>query len=154
MLCYAYLLWRTMYEMSALPLKGAKLTFLDNPYGKHFKTVCFPVHSPFTPLFLQSQTCSCISYLAWGVAGRAYAHSLHVAPSDGHDSSPSGSWPRFFHSAVAQSPSRPWETWGWCINMCMTHFRASVLCFRALDHLLNLWNQYNNFNLEEEITIF
>lgn len=79
-----------MYEMSALPLKGAKLTFLDNPYRKHFKTVCFLAHSPFTPLFLQTQTCTCISYLVSAAAGRAYAHSFHVAHSNGCDSSTSG----------------------------------------------------------------
>lgn len=55
---------------------------------------------------------------------------------------------RLFHSAVA----RPC---GWCIKLCTTlFFRASLLRFRALDHLLNLWNQDNNFNLDEEIAIF
>lgn len=39
MLFYAYLLWKTMYETYTLPLKGAKLPLLDNPYGKHFEIV-------------------------------------------------------------------------------------------------------------------
>lgn len=90
MLCYVYLLQGTMYEMSAFSLKGAKVTFLDNPYEKSFRTLCSPVHSPFTTLVLQYQTCSCFSYFVSAAAGRVYAESLHIAPSDGHDSSASG----------------------------------------------------------------
>lgn len=87
MLLYASLLWKTMYETYTLPLKGAKLTLLDNPYGKHFEIV-FQGILPLPHCFLQSQTCCCISYLVSAAAGGVYGHSLHIAPSDGSNSSP------------------------------------------------------------------
>lgn len=89
MLSYVYLLQGTVYEMSALLLKGAKVTFLDNPYKKHFRTLCSPVHSPFTALVLQHQTCSCFSYFVSAAVGSVYAECLRIAPSDGCDSSAS-----------------------------------------------------------------
>lgn len=86
MLFYAYLLWKTMYETYTLPLKGAKLPLLDNPYGKHFEIVfqgILPLPHCFCNLRLAAVSLTlCQQLLAYGL-------SLHIAPSDGHDSSPS-----------------------------------------------------------------